>query len=55
MTAYALFRATPITADNRQRLNLYEPIMHQPMPGDWSAIDGLLRHIFEEHYEYGLD
>lgn len=35
--------------------NLYEPIMHQPMPGDWSAIDSLLRHIFEEHYEYGLD
>lgn len=35
--------------------NLYEPITHQPMPGDWSAIDSLLRHIFEEHYEYGLD
>lgn len=35
--------------------NLYEPITHQPMPGDWSAIDGLLRHIFEEHYEYGLE
>ena len=35
--------------------NLYEPISHQPMPGDWSAIDGLLHHIFEEHYEYGLD
>lgn len=35
--------------------NLYEPITHKPMPGDWSAIDGLLRHIFGEHYEYGLD
>ena len=30
-------------------------ITHHPEPGDWSAIDGLLRHIFEEHYEYGLD
>lgn len=35
--------------------NLYEPITHQPLPGDWSAIDSLLRHIFGEHYEYGLD
>ncbi len=35
--------------------NLYEPITQKPMPGDWSAIDGLLRHIFGEHYEYGLD
>lgn len=35
--------------------NLYEPITHKPMPGDWSAIDSLLRHIFEEHYKYGLD
>lgn len=35
--------------------NLYEPITHKPMPGDWNAIDGLLRHIFGEHYEYGLD
>ena len=35
--------------------NLYEPISHQPMTVDWSAIDGLLHHIFEEHYEYGLD
>lgn len=35
--------------------NLYEPITHHPEPGDWSAIDSLLRHIFEEHYEYGLD
>lgn len=31
--------------------NLYEPITHHPEPGDWSAIDGLLHHIFEEHYE----
>lgn len=35
--------------------NRYEPITHIPESGDWSAIDSLLRHIFEEHYEYGLD
>lgn len=35
--------------------NRYEPLTHVPEPGDWSAIESLLRHIFEEHYEYGLD
>ena len=35
--------------------NRYEPLTHVPGPGDWSAIESLLRHIFEEHYEYGLD
>lgn len=36
-------------------LNLYEPITHRPVSGNWDAIESLLRHIFEEHYEYGLD
>ncbi len=36
-------------------LNLYEPITHKPESGNWDAIEILLRHIFEEHYEYGLD
>lgn len=35
--------------------NVYEPITHIPAPGNWDAIESLLRHIFEEHYEYGLD
>ncbi len=35
--------------------NVYQPLTHTPAPGNWEAIEGLLRHIFEEHYEYGLD
>lgn len=35
--------------------NVYQPLTHIPAPGNWDAIEGLLRHIFEEHYEYGLD
>ena len=56
---YDCFCTAPSHTDYRKIIgnayNLYEPITHQPMPGDWSAIDSLLRHIFEEHYEYGLD
>lgn len=56
---YDCFCTVPSHTDYRKIIgnayNLYEPITHQPMQGDWSAIDGLLRHIFEEHYEYGLD
>ena len=35
--------------------NLYEPINHIPEEGDFSDIETLLRHIFEEQYEMGLD
>lgn len=56
---YDCFCTVPSHTDYRKIIgnayNLYEPISHQPMTGDWSAIDGLLHHIFEEHYEYGLD
>lgn len=56
---YDCFCTVPSHTDYRKIIgnayNLYEPITHHPEPGDWSAIDGLLRHIFEEHYEYGLD
>lgn len=56
---YDCFCTVPSHTDYRKIIgnayNLYEPISHQPMMGDWSAIDGLLHHIFEEHYEYGLD
>lgn len=56
---YDCFCTVPSHTDYRKIIgnayNLYEPITHQPVPGDWSAIDSLLRHIFEEHYEYGLD
>lgn len=35
--------------------NRYEPISHVPCEGDWSHVSTLIRHIFGEHYELGLD
>ena len=36
-------------------LNLYEPIDHRPKEGDFSHIQSLIRHIFGEQYELGMD
>jgi len=36
-------------------LNLYEPIDHRPQEGDFSHIQSLVKHIFGEQYELGLD
>ena len=36
-------------------LHLYEPIDHQPKEGDFSHIQSLVRHIFGEQYELGMD
>ena len=36
-------------------LNLYEPIDHKPMEGDFPSIRSLVEHIFREQYELGLD
>ena len=36
-------------------LNLYEPIYHRPKEGDFSHIQSLIRHIFGEQYELGMD
>ena len=36
-------------------LNLYEPIDHRPKEGDFSHIQALIRHIFGEQYELGMD
>ena len=36
-------------------LNLYEPIDHRPKEGDFSHIQSLIRHIFGEQYELGID
>ncbi len=36
-------------------LNLYEPIGHKPVQGDFSHICSLVRHIFGEQYELGMD
>ena len=36
-------------------LNLYDPIKHKPQQGEFSHIQSLMRHIFGEQYELGMD
>ena len=36
-------------------LNLYEPIDHKPMEGNFLSICSLVKHIFGEQYELGMD
>ena len=36
-------------------LNLYEPIDHKPMKGNFPSICSLVKHIFGEQYELGMD
>ena len=36
-------------------LNLYEPTGHQPKEGEFLHIESLVRHIFGEQYELGMD
>ncbi len=36
-------------------LNMYEPIDHHPKQGDFPSVRSLIRHIFGEQYELGLD
>ncbi len=36
-------------------LNLYEPIGHNPQEGEFPCIRSLVRHIFGEQYELGMD
>lgn len=35
--------------------NKYSPFTHEPVEGDWNYTAEFLKHIFGEHYEYGLD
>lgn len=35
--------------------NKYSPIKHNPEPGEWPTIESLIRHIFGEQYQLGLD
>ena len=35
--------------------NIYRPLSHTPTEGEWKHIEKLLRHIFQEQYEMGLD
>jgi hypothetical protein len=36
-------------------LNLYESIGHQPLKGKFPHIESLIRYIFAEQYELGMD
>lgn len=36
-------------------LNKYEPIGHRPKQGEFPSIQSLVKHIFEEQYELGMD
>ncbi len=35
--------------------NIYKPLSNTPTEGEWQHIEKLLRHIFQEQYEMGLD
>jgi len=35
--------------------NKYSPFTHEPTEGTWGTTEFFLKHIFGEHYEYGLD
>jgi len=35
--------------------NIYTPVIHEPEPGEWKWTENLLRHVFGEQYELGLD
>lgn len=35
--------------------NLYEPIEHEPVEGDFPDIESILQHVFGEQYQLGLD
>lgn len=35
--------------------NIYRPLSHTPTEGDWQHIEKLLRHIFQDQYEMGMD
>ncbi len=56
---YDGFCAVPMHLDYQRRIsnfyNRYEDVGIDPKPGDWSTIQKLLRHIFGEQYEEGLD
>jgi hypothetical protein len=40
---------------NSNLYNLYQPVKHDLQPGDWIWTERLLRHIFGDQYELGLD
>lgn len=43
------------TASQDSYYNTYYPLKYMPCEGDWSTIEELMRHIFGEQYEKGLD
>ena len=43
------------TASGDVYFNTYQPLKYQPVEGEWKHIESLVRHIFGEQYELGLD
>ena len=43
------------TASNDCYYNTYFPLKYKPASGEWTHIETLMRHIFGEQYEMGLD
>lgn len=41
--------------DGEKFYNLYRPIKYSPIEGKWPHIEQLMRHIWDEQYEMGLD
>ena len=56
---YDGFCTVPSHTDYREEidnfLNLYEPVDHVPAEGEFPHIESLVRHIFGEQYELGMD
>jgi len=36
-------------------VNLFQPFLHEPMAAEWTTIESMLKHIFGDQYEMGLD
>lgn len=59
ITKYIGFCTVPMhvnyTRSVKSFYNLYEPITHEPQAGEFPHIKMLVEHIFEEHFELGMD
>lgn len=49
------FREFISTASGDVYFNTYQSLKYQPLEGEWIHIESLVRHIFGEQYELGLD
>lgn len=49
------YKESITTLSGDKYFNTYKQLAHQPAGGTWKHIEALVRHIFGEQYEYGLD